>query len=32
VLSAEILEDVYRTRVLVHEIAELGKKQVVFLP
>jgi iron complex transport system ATP-binding protein len=32
VLTAEILEEVYRTRVLVHEIAGLGKKQVVFLP
>jgi iron complex transport system ATP-binding protein len=32
VLTAEILEEVYRTRVLVHEIAEVGKKQVVFLP
>jgi iron complex transport system ATP-binding protein len=32
VLTPEILEDVYRTRVLVQEIGDTGKRQVVFLP
>jgi iron complex transport system ATP-binding protein len=31
-LTAEILEAIYRTRVLVQEITGIGKKQVVFLP
>lgn len=32
VLTPEILETVYRTRVLVQEITEVRRKQVVFLP
>jgi iron complex transport system ATP-binding protein len=32
VLTPETLEAVYHTRVLVQEIAEVGKKQVVFVP
>jgi iron complex transport system ATP-binding protein len=32
VLTSEVLEAVYRTKVLVQEIAEVGKKQVVFVP
>jgi iron complex transport system ATP-binding protein len=32
VLTPEVLEDVYRTKVLVQEIADVGRRQVVFLP
>ena len=32
VLTPEILEEVYRTRVLVQQIANTGKRQIVFLP
>ena len=32
ILTPETLESVYRTRVLVQEIAEVGRKQVVFIP
>lgn len=31
-LTPEILENIYETRVLVQEIGEAGKKQVIFLP
>ncbi len=32
VLIPEILEDVYQTRVLIHEVPRTGKRQVVFMP
>ncbi|MEN6485119.1 MAG: ABC transporter ATP-binding protein [Syntrophobacteraceae bacterium] len=32
VLAPEVLEAVYQTRVLVQEVADTGKRQVVFLP
>ncbi len=32
VMTSEILQEVYDAEVLVHEVAETGKKQVVFLP
>ncbi len=32
VFTREILEDVYRSKVLVREIEEIGRRQVVFLP
>jgi iron complex transport system ATP-binding protein len=32
VLMPEILEEVYQTRVLVQEVPDIGKRQVVFMP
>ena len=32
VLVPEVLEEVYRAKVLVHEVEGIGRKQVVFLP